>query len=74
MQKSMVHGKYHGNTSYLLGNIDVGIQEFTGMGYCVDDVQMMQAIELQLMMSHGSRTKQSRKSITQMNCTNDRAR
>ena len=28
-------------TSYLLGNIDVGIQEFTGTGYCVNDVQMM---------------------------------
>ena len=28
-QQSMIHGKYHGNTSYLLGNIDMGIQEFT---------------------------------------------
>ena len=27
-------------TGYLLSNIDVGIREFIGMGYCVDDVQM----------------------------------
>ena len=44
-------------TSYLLGNIHRGIGEFVGMGYHVDDVQMMQTIELQLMMSHGSHTK-----------------
>ena len=28
-------------TSYLLGNIDVGIEEFAGTGYCVNNVQMM---------------------------------
>ena len=28
-------------TSYLLSNIDVGIQEIVGMGYCMDDMQMM---------------------------------
>ena len=28
-------------TCYLLGNIDVGIQEFAGTGYCVSNVQMM---------------------------------
>ena len=26
------------NTGYLLGNIDVGIWEFAGTGYCVNDV------------------------------------
>ena len=26
------HGKYHGNTGYLLGNVDVGTQEFAGTG------------------------------------------
>ena len=31
-------------TSYLLRNIDAGIQEFTGMGYHVNDMQMMQTI------------------------------
>ena len=45
------------NTGYLLSNVYVGIGEFMGMGYCVDDMQMMQTVELQLMMSCGSRTK-----------------
>ena len=44
-------------TSYLLGNGYMGIGEFMGMGYHVDDVQMMQAVELQLMTSQGSHTK-----------------
>ena len=39
MQQSMVHGKYHGKT---ISNVDVGIREFAGMGYCVNNVQMMQ--------------------------------
>ena len=45
-QQSTRHGKYHGKTSYLLGNVDTGIWEFAGMGYHVDDVQMMQTIKL----------------------------
>ena len=45
------------NTGYLLGNVDTGIGEFAGMGYHVDDVQMMQTVESQLMTSHGSHTK-----------------
>ena len=49
----------------------MGIWEFAGMGYHVNDMQMMQAIESQLMTSCGSRTKQSHKSIAQMNCTNE---
>ena len=28
-------------TGYLLGNIDMGIRAFAGMGYHMDDVQMM---------------------------------
>ena len=55
------------NTGYLLGNIYVGIGEIAGMGYHVNDVQMMQTDELQLMMSQGSHTKQSHKLITQIN-------
>ena len=39
------------NTSYLLSNIYVGIGGIAGMGYCVDDVQTMQKVESQLMMS-----------------------
>ena len=57
MQQSTVHGKYHGKTGYLLRNVEVGIREFVGMGYCVNDIQMKQTIKSQLMMSHGSHTK-----------------
>ena len=69
MQQSTIHGKYHGKTGYLLGNIDAGIQEFAGTGYCVDDMQMTQTDELQMMTSRGSHTSQSHTSITQTNCT-----
>ena len=31
-------------TGYLHGNVDAGIQEFMGMGYHVNDVQMMQTM------------------------------
>ena len=53
------------NTGYLLGNIYTGVGEFVGMGYCVDDMQTMQTVKLQLMMSCGSHTKQLHKSIAQ---------
>ena len=33
------------NTGYLLGNVYAGIGDFTGTGYHVDDVQMMQTVE-----------------------------
>ena len=56
-------------TSYLLGNVYTGIGEIAGMGYCVDDEQMMQTVKSQLMTSWGSHTKQLHKSITQMNHT-----
>ena len=65
----MIHRKYHGNTSYLLGNVDVGTQEFTGMGYHVDNRQMRWTDELQMMMSHRSHTSQLHKRIAQMNHT-----
>ena len=68
-QQSTIHRKYHRKTSYLLGNVDAGIWEFVGMGYCADDVQTMQTDESQMMMSRGSHTNQSYKSITQTNCT-----
>ena len=57
------------NTSYLLSNVDVGIREFTGKGYDVDNMQTMPPVELQLMTSQGSHTKRSHKSIAQMNHT-----
>ena len=56
-------------TGYLLSIIDVGIREFAGTGYCVDDVQMVQTVESQLMTSWGSCTKRSHKSIAQTNRT-----
>ena len=46
MQQSTIHGKYHRKTGYLLGNVGTGIQEFAGMGYHADDVQMMRTDEL----------------------------
>ena len=49
----------------------MGIGEFAGMGYHVDDMQTMQTIESQLMMSCGRCTKQLHKSIAQINCTNE---
>ena len=45
------------NTGYLLSNIYAGIGEIVGMGYCVDDMQMMRTVELQLMTSWGRHTK-----------------
>ena len=45
------------DTSYLLGNVYMEIGEIVGMGYQVNDMQMMQTEELQLMMSQGSCTK-----------------
>ena len=60
-QQSTIHRKYHRNTGYLLGNVDAGIQEFAGTGYCVDDMQMTWTDESQMMMSHWSRTSQSHK-------------
>ena len=69
MQQSTIHGKYHGENGYLLRNIDVGIQEFAGVGYCVDDVQTMWTDESQMMMSHGSCTNQSHKQIAQNKMT-----
>ena len=69
MQQSMICGKYHRKTGYLLGNVDMVIQEFTGMGYHVDDVQTMRTAESQMMTSCGSHTSQSHKSIAQTNRT-----
>ena len=69
MQQSTLHGKYHRKTSYLLGNVDAGIQEFVGMGYHVDNMQMIRTDESQMMMSCGSHTSQSHKSIAQMTPT-----
>ena len=65
----MIHGKYHSNTSYLLGNVDAGTQEFMRMGYCMDDRQTTWTDESQMMTSRRSHTSQLHKRIAQMNRT-----
>ena len=64
-QQSTIHGKYHGNTSYLLGNVDAGTQEFAGTGNRVNDRQMRWTDESQMMTSRRGRTSQSHKRIAQ---------
>ena len=68
-QQSTICGKYHGNTGYLLGNIDAGTQEFAGTGNRVDEGQMRQTDESQMMMSHRGCTSESHKQIAQTNHT-----
>ena len=68
-RQSTIHGKYHGNTSYLLRNVDVGTQEFVGTGNHVDDGQMTWTDELQMMTSRWSCTSQSHKQIAQTDHT-----
>ena len=65
----MIHGKYHGNTSYLLRNIDVGTQEFAGTGNHVNDGQRRQTDESQMMTSCQGCTSQLHKRIAQTNRT-----
>ena len=65
----MIHEKYHGNTGYLLRNVDTGTQEYTGTGYHVDDGKMTWTDELQMITPHRSHTSQLHKRITQMNHT-----
>ena len=52
MQQSTIHRIYHRKTGYLLGNVDMGIREFAGTGYLVDDMQTMWTDESQMMTSH----------------------
>ena len=61
--------EYHSNTGYLLGNVDMGTQEFAGTGNCVNNRQMRQTDESQMMTSRRGHTSQSHKRIAQTNCT-----
>ena len=61
----MIRRKYHGNTGYLLGNVDAGTQEFMGMGNHVDEGQTRQTDESQMMTSCQGRTSESHKRIAQ---------
>ena len=65
----MIRGKYHGNTGYLLGNIDTGTQEFMGTGNRVDEGQMKRTDKSQMMTSCRGRTSESHKQITQSKMT-----
>ena len=68
-RQSMIHGKYHGNTGYLLRNVDAGTQEFMGAGNHVNDRQMRQTDESQMMTSSQGCTSQLHKRIAQPNRT-----
>ena len=61
IRQSTTHRKYHGNTAYLLGNVDAGNQEIAGMGNRVNEGQTRQTDESQMMMSHWGRTSESHK-------------
>ena len=65
----MIRGKYHGNTGYLLRNVDVGTQEFAGMGNRVNEGQTRRTDESQMMTSRQGRTSESHKRIAQTNRT-----
>ena len=39
IRQSTIRGKYHGNTGYLLGKVDVGTQEFVGTDNRVNEGQ-----------------------------------
>ena len=69
IRQSTIHGKYHRNTSYLLGNVDAGTQEFAGTGNCVNKGQTRRTDKLQMMTSRQGCTSESHKRITQTNRT-----
>ena len=56
-------------SSYLLGNVDAGTQEFAGMGNHVNDGQTTWTDKLQMMTSRRGHTSQLHKQIAHMNCT-----
>ena len=69
IRQSMICGKYHKNTSYLLRNVDAGTQELVGMGNRVNEGQMRWTDELQMMTSRRGCTSESHKQIAQTNHT-----
>ena len=69
IRQSTICGKYHGNTGYLLGNIDMGTQEFAGTGNRLNEGQMLWTDKSQMMTSRRGRTSELHKRITQMNQT-----
>ena len=69
IRQSTIHRKYHWNTGYLLGNVDVGNQECLGTRNHVNKGQTRRTDELQMMTSRWSCTSELHKQIAQMNCT-----
>ena len=67
IRQSTIRRKYHGNTSYLLGNVDAGTQEFVGMGNRVNEGETRWTDESQMMPSHQGHTSESHKRIAQIN-------
>ena len=65
----MIRGKYHGITGYLLGNVDVGTQEFVGARNHVNEGQTRRTDESQMMTSCQGRTSELHKQISQTNRT-----
>ena len=65
IRQSTICGKYHGYTSYLLGNVDAGTQEFAGMGNHVNDRHTRWTDESQMMTSRWGCSSQSHKRIAQ---------
>ena len=65
----MICEKYHGNTGYLLGNVDAGTQEFVGTRNRVNEGQTRRTDESQMMTSRQGRTSESHKRIAQTNRT-----
>ena len=65
----MIRGKYHGNTGYLLGNVDTGTQEFVGMGNCVNEGQTRRTDGSQMMTSRLGHTSELYKQTAQTNRT-----
>ena len=68
-RQSTICENNHGNSGYLLRNIEVGTQEFAGTGNHVDDRQMRWTEESQLMRSCQGHTSQLHKQIAQTNHT-----
>ena len=68
-RQSTIRGRYHGNTGYLLGNIDAGTQEFARTGNRVDKGQTRWTDKSQMMTSHRGCTSESHKRIAQTNRT-----
>ena len=65
----MICGKYHGDTGYLLRNVEAGTQEFAGTGNHLNEGQMRRTDESQMVTSCRGCTSESHKQIAQTSRT-----